>query len=152
MTAKEYLRQYEEAARLARRLKTEYDKEVELIDSIRSVLGGDGTPRGGSISRTTENKAIRLAEKLSDYQDAELDALRIKRTVLSTINSIPGEAGSTLYERYINLQWDEERQILRLKTWDEVSKAIGYSKRQTHRFHQDGLAAVQNVIEWHSFP
>ena len=152
MTAKEYLRQYEEAARLARRLKTEYDKEVELIDSIRSVLGGDGTPRGGSISRTTENKAIRLAEKLSDYQSAELDALRIKRTVLSTINSIPGEAGSTLYERYINLQWDEERQILRLKTWDEVSKAIGYSKRQTHRFHQDGLAAVQNVIEWHSFP
>lgn len=152
MTAKEYLKQYEEAARLARRLKTEYDKEVELIDSIRSVLGGDGTPRGGSISRTTENKAIRLAEKLSDYQDAELDALRIKRTVLSTINSIPGEAGSTLYERYINLQWDEERQILRLKTWDEVSKAIGYSKRQTHRFHQDGLAAVQNVIEWHSFP
>ena len=152
MTAKEYLRQYEEAARLARRLKTEYDKEIELIDSIRSVLGGDGTPRGGSISRTTENKAIRLAEKLSDYQSAELDALRIKRTVLSTINSIPGEAGSTLYERYINLRWDEKRKIIRLQTWDEVAKAIGYSKRQTHRFHQDGLAAVQNVIEWHSFP
>ena len=152
MTAKEYLRQYEEAARLARRLKTEYDKEVELIDSIRSVLGGDGTPRGGSISKTTENKAIRLAEKLSDYQNAELDALRIKRTVLSTINAISGEAGSTLYERYINLKWDEERKIIRLQTWDEVAKAIGYSKRQTHRFHEDGLVAVQNVIEWHSFP
>ena len=152
MTAKEYLRQYEEAARLARRLKTEYDKEVELIDSIRSALGGDGLPRGGGISKMTEVKAVRLSELFSDYQSAELYALRVKRTVLSTINSIPGEAGSTLYERYINLQWDEERQILRLKTWDEVSKAIGYSKRQTHRFHQDGLAAVQNVIEWHSFP
>lgn len=152
MTAKEYLRQYEEAARLARRLKTEYDKEVELIDSIRSALGRDGLPRGGGISKTTEVKAVRLSELFSDYQTAELYALRVKRTVLSTINSIPGEAGSTLYERYINLQWDEERQILRLKTWDEVSKAIGYSKRQTHRFHQDGLAAVQNVIEWHSFP
>ena len=152
MTAKEYLRQYEEAARLARRLKTEYDKEVELIDSIRSVLGGDGTPRGGSISKTTENKAIRLAEKLSDYQNAELDALRIKRTILSTINAIPGEAGSTLYERYINLKWDEKRKIIRLQTWDEVAKAIGYSKRQAHRFHEDGLAVVQNVIEWHSIP
>lgn len=152
MTAKEYLKQYEEAARLARRLKTEYDKEVELIDSIRSALGGDGLPRGGGISKTTEVKAVRLSELFSDYQTAELYALRVKRTVMSTINSIPGEAGSTLYERYINLQWDEERQILRLKTWDEVSKAIGYSKRQTHRFHQDGLAAVQNVIEWHSFP
>ena len=139
MTAKEYLKQYEEAARLARRLKTEYDKEVELIDSIRSVLGGDGTPRGGSISRTTENKAIRLAEKLSDYQSAELDALRIKRTVLSTINAVPGEAGAVLYERYINL-----------KSWDEVAKSVGYSKRQAHRFHEDGLAFVQNVIEWHS--
>ena len=152
MTAKEYLKQYEEAARLARRLKTEYDKEVELIDSIRSVLGGDGTPRGGSISKTTENKAIRLAEKLSDYQNAELDALRIKRTVLSTINAIPGEAGSTLYERYINLKWDEKRKIIRLQTWDEVAKAIGSSKRQAHRFHEDGLSIVQNVIEWHSFP
>ena len=152
MTAKEYLKQYEEAARIAKRLKTEYDKEVELIDSISSPLGGDGTPRGGSISRTTENKAVRLAEKFSYYRDAELDALRIKRTILSTINAIPGEAGSTLYERYINLKWDEKREIIRLQTWDEVSKAIGYSKRQTHRFHQDGLAAVQNVIEWHSFP
>ena len=139
MTAKEYLKQYEEAARLARRLKTEYDKEVELIDSILSALGGDGTPRGGSISRTTENKAIRLAEKLSDYQSAELDALRIKRTVLSTINAVPGEAGAVLYERYINL-----------KSWDEVAKSVGYSKRQAHRFHEDGLAFVQNVIEWHS--
>ena len=95
MTAKEYLRQYEEAARLARRLKTEYDKEVELIDSIRSALGGDGLPRGGGISKTTEVKAIRLSELFSDYQTAELYALRVKRTVLSTINSIPGEAGST---------------------------------------------------------
>ena len=150
MTAKEYLRQYEEAARLARRLKTEYDKEVELIDSIRSALGGDGLPRGGGISKTTEVKAVRLAEKFSYYRDAELDALRIKRTVLSTINSIPGEAGSTLYERYINLKWDEKRKIIRLQTWDEVSKTIGYSKRQTHRFHVEGLAFVQNVIEWHS--
>ena len=149
MTAKEYLRQYEEAARLARRLKTEYDKEVELIDSIRSALGGDGTPRGGGISKTTEAKAVRLSELFSDYKSAELNALRIKRTILSTINNIPGEAGSTLYERYINLVWDEKRKIVRLQTWDEVANAIGYSKRQTHRFHQDGLDAVQNVIEWH---
>ena len=139
MTAKEYLRQYAEAERLCRRLKTEYKKEVELIDSIRSALGGDGLPRGGQTSKVTEDKAIRLAEKLSEYQNAELDALRVKRTVLSTINAVPGEAGAVLYERYINL-----------KSWDEVAKSVGYSKRQAHRFHEDGLAFVQNVIEWHS--
>lgn len=151
MTAKEYLMQYEEAARLARRLKTEYDKEVDLIDMISSPLGGDGTPRDGFISRTTENKALRIADKFAYYRDAELEALRIKRKVLNTIKVVPGEAGSTLYERYINLKWDERRKILRLQTWDEVAKAIGYSKRQAYRFHEVGLAAVQNVIECHSF-
>lgn len=103
MTAKEYLMQYKEAVQLARRLKTEYDKEVDLIDTISSPLGGDGTPRGGFISRTTENKALRLADKFAYYRDAELEALRIKRKVLNTIKVVPGEAGLTLYERCINL-------------------------------------------------
>lgn len=139
MTAKEYLKQYEEAARLARRLKTEYDKEVELIDSISSPLGGDGTPHGGGISKATENKAIKLADKALELKDAELEAIRIRQKVFDVISTVPGEKGDVLYERYINL-----------KSWDEVADSVGYSKRHARNLHDEALDIVQHFLLLHS--
>ena len=64
MRAKDYLKQYEDLNRIAQRCKTEYDLEIEKIDAIGSTLAGDpGMPHGTGISRKTEDKAIRLADK-----------------------------------------------------------------------------------------
>ncbi|WP_407386306.1 hypothetical protein [Ruminococcus sp.] len=139
MTAKEFLKQYEDAERLARICKTEYEKELDLIDSIRSPLGGDGVPSSSGISKTTENKAIRLAGKAEALKEAETEALRIRQKVYNVISSIKGEAGSVLYEKYINL-----------KSWGEVAEAVGYSKRHVQRIHDDALDLVKDVIECHS--
>lgn len=132
MTAKEYLQQYEDAVRIANRLKTEYEKEVEQIDSIRSALGGDGTPRGGGISRVVENRAIKLADKALELKQAELDAIRIRQEVFDVIREIPGEKGDVLYERYINL-----------KSWSQVARAVGYSKSRTHDLHREALDLIK---------
>ena len=64
MTAKEYLKQYETATKRANRYKTEYEHESELVDSVRSTLGGDGQPHGTGVSKAVENRAIRLSDKL----------------------------------------------------------------------------------------
>ena len=72
MTAKEFLQQYGEAVRISEMIKTEYDQEQDLIDSVRSSIGGDGVPNGGWISKETENKAIKLADKALELKDAEL--------------------------------------------------------------------------------
>lgn len=139
MTAKEFLQQYGEAVRIAERIKTEYDQEQDLIDSVRSALGGDGTPHGGGISKATENKAIKLADKALELKDAELEAIRIRQKVFDVIRTVPGEKGDVLYERYINL-----------KSWDEVADSVGYSKRHARNLHDEALDIVQHFLLLHS--
>ena len=135
MTAKEYLQQYGEAEAIAQRLKSEYDKESEFLDSIRSPLGGDGTPRGRSGTNPIESKAVRLAEKLTEYQDAEFEATIIKHRILRTVNSVPGPRGSVLYERYINLL-----------SWRQIADRLHYSKRHCYNLHNEGLDIVEGLI------
>lgn len=139
MTAKEFLQQYGEAVRIAERIKTEYDQEQDLIDSVRSALGGDGVPHGGGISKATENKAIKLADKALELKDAELEAIRIRQKVFDVIKTVPGEKGDVLYERYINL-----------KSWDEVADSVGYSKRHARNLHDEALDIVQHFLLLHS--
>lgn len=136
MGAKEFLDQYAEAQRIAERMKTEYDKEAALLDSIRSPLGGDGQPKGGGVSSPIERKAVRLAEKLTEYEEAVEDAERIKRRVLRTINKVPGAHGSLLYERYINL-----------RSWRQVADALHYSKRHCFTLHNEALDIVEDLIK-----
>lgn len=139
MTAKEFLQQYGEAVRIAEMVKTEYDQEQDLIDSVRSALGGDGTPHGGGISKATENKAIKLADKALELKDAELEAISIRQKVFDVIRTVPGEKGDVLYERYINL-----------KSWDEVADSVGYSKRHTRNLHDEAIDIVQHFLLLHS--
>lgn len=146
MTAKEFLQQYGEAVRLADRLRSEYDQERDLIDSIHSALGGDGTPHGGGISKATENKAIRLADKALELKDAELEAIRIRQKVFDVINRVPGEKGDVLYQRYINLIPDKETGRLRLRTWGEVAAEVGYSERHCRNLHNEALEFVQHFL------
>ena len=150
MTAKEFLQQYGEAVRIAERIKTEYDQERDLIDSVRSALGGDGVPHGGGISKATENKAIKLADKALELKDAELEAIRIRQKVFDVIRTVPGEKGDVLYERYINLVEDKETGRLRLKTWDEVAEAVKYSKRHARNLHDEAIDIVQHFLLLHS--
>lgn len=136
MTAKEYLQQYGDAEEIAQRLKSEYDKEAEFLDSIRSPQGSDGQPRGRSGSNPIEAKAVRLAEKLTEYQEAEFEAIRLKHRVLRTVNAIPGPVGAVLYERYINL-----------RSWRQVADTLHYSKRHCHNLHNEGLKVVEDLIK-----
>lgn len=139
MTAKEYLQQYQNAARIAQRLKTEYEEELERIDTIRSALGGDGLPRSRGVSKTVENRAIRLADKALRWKEAELDAINIRQEIFDVIRSVPGEAGDVLFMRYVQL-----------KSWDEISETIGYSKRQTQYFERQGLSQIKDCTQLHT--
>lgn len=136
MTAKEYLNQYADAVKASERLRAEYVQEVEAIDSIRSPLGGDGTPHGSGISKTVENRAIKLADKALAWKSAELDALRIRQEIFEVVNSIPGEKGDVLYHRYICLEGMEQ-----------VAEAVGYSVRQAYNIHDAALDMVKDCIE-----
>lgn len=136
MTAKEYLKQYEEAVRKEKRHRTEYEKECQLIDSVRSTLGGDGMPHGSGVSRKVEDQAIRLADKALTWKMAELDAIRVRYEVYELIQSIPGIEGEILFERYINL-----------RKWENVCVMVHLSWYSVHDHHKKALRMVQNILD-----
>ena len=136
MTAKEYLRQYEELNRRALRLKMEYQTEVEKIDAIGSTLAGDGMPHGNGISRKTEDKAIRLADKALAWKTAELEAIEKRQEIFELINSIGGIEAEILYQRYVCLH-----------KWEEVCVLVHYSWHGVHAVHRRALDLVDRALK-----
>ncbi len=134
MTAKEYLKRYEYANLRAMRYEEEYKLEHELIGSIS--INYDGMPHGNSISRKTENDALRLADKAERYIEAKLDAIRIRQEVFDLICDIDDVEGEILYQRYVKL----------LK-WECVCIAVNLSWYAVHDHHKKALAIVQKRLD-----
>ena len=136
MTAKEFLKQYEEADRRAQRCRAEYEREHELIDSVKSTLDTDGMPRGSGITRITEDRALRLSEKAIAWKMAELDAIEKRQEVFELIHSISGVEGEILTERYVNL-----------RKWEAVCIAVHLSWYAVHQHHRKALAIVESKLK-----
>ena len=135
MTAKEFLKQYENKTRIVNRLKEEYAAEVEMIDAVRSTSNLDGMPHGNGIRKPVEDRAIRLADKAAAWKIAELDAIEARQQVFEVIHDVPDIEGDILFERYINL-----------KHWEEVCVAVHLSWTQTHERHKRALRIIQTRI------
>ena len=137
MKAKDFLKQYEYADKKAKRLQAEYERELELIDSVRSTLGGDGMPHGSGISRRTEDAAIRLSEKAEKWKDAQTDAIHKRQLVFDAIHDIDGVEGDVLYQKYINYD----------QTWEEIAQALHYSVRGIQYAHGRALLIVASKLD-----
>lgn len=136
MTAENYLRQYEYAIKKAKRLQEEYEKELIEIDAIRSVSDLDGMPHGTGISKTVEDKAIRLADKLLEWKMAALDALKERQDVFDMIYDIDGLAGEVLYCRYV-----------KLLTLDAIATDLVISVPTVMKYKKLGLQKVQEKLD-----
>lgn len=135
LIAKEYMDQYGDACRRVRQCEEQYEREVLLIDAIRSTSENDGMPHGSNIGRPTEAKAIRLVDKGMNIFEAKCEALRIQREIFAVAYKVGGVEGDVLIERYV-----------KLKGWDDVYKAVNYSESQTHRYHRAGLDKVADML------
>lgn len=136
MTAKEYLKQYEYAVDRVRRYEEEYQNELTLIDAIRSASDNDGMPHGSGISKPTEDKAVRLADRALRLTEARLEAIRIRQEVFDLIDSIDGVEGDVLYQRYVNLH-----------KWEEICVLLHYSWQGIHLIHRRALAIVESRLK-----
>ena len=138
MTAKEFLKQYEYADRRVRRLETELEDEIQMIDAIRSASDNDGMPHGSGISKPTEDKAIRLAQARQRLVDARLDAVEARQKVFDLIDGIDGIEGDLLFERYV-----------KLRKWEEICILLNYSWYGVHNVHRRALRLVEENIVKH---
>ena len=103
-----------------------------------SLSDNDGMPHGSGISKPTENKAVRLADRRLRLIEAELESIRIKQKLFDFIDSIEGIEGDVLYHRYI-----------RLLKWEEICLIVHYSWPNTMRIHRRALDIVQKRIDKH---
>ena len=133
MTAKQFLKQYEEANNKAIQHRREYEKQLELIGSVSMKM--DGMPHGSNISGPTEEDALKLADKALRWKEAELEAIRIRQTVYEVIAGIPDKEGQVLYERYIVLH-----------KWEEICILLHYSWNGVHHVHRRALKKVEMVL------
>lgn len=138
MNVTEYLKSYERADRKAKRLFEEYKRENDLVDAVRSTADIDGLPKGNWISKETEEKALRLADKAAEFKIAHLDALHERQQVANTIFKVkdPDEQ-DVLIERYINYD----------QTWEEICVKLHFSWGTVHEKHRRGKLAVEEILE-----
>ena len=134
MTAKEYLKQYEWAVKRAQRYEEEYQNEALLIDAVKSLSDNDGMPHGSGISKPTEEKAIRLADKKLRLIEAKLEAIAIRQEIFDTIDRVDGIEGDVLYERYIKLH-----------KWEDICVLLHYSWYGVHNAHRRALKIVEDM-------
>ena len=136
MKAKEFLKRYKYALYAAERARHNYELEMERIDAIGSTLAGDGQPHGSGVSRKTEDKAIRLAEKATNWKAAELVAIAKRQEVFEVIYDIPGIEGDVLIDKYIDL-----------KTWEQIAEERHYTVRGIQYAHGRALLIVAKRIK-----
>jgi len=136
MNAKKYLKQYEYALYAANRARANYELETERIDAIGSVLSGEpGMPHGTGISRKTEDKAIRLADKAREWLDAEEQAQIKLEEITDFINKIPGIEGAVLYQRYVQLL-----------SWREIAENLIYSESGIFKIRERALMIAERML------
>ena len=135
LTAKDFLKQYEEANRRIKLIEKELTEERLMIDSIRSVSGSDGMPHSSGINKPVEDKAVRLADKAMKRANAILQAVEIRQRVFDVVIQVEGTTGDVLYERYIML-----------RTWQQVADRLHISWNTTHKHHRIGLEKVSEII------
>ena len=133
--ATEYLEQYEYALYAANRARANYELETERIDAIGSTLASDGQPHGTGISRKTEDKAVRLADRAKEWLDAEEKAQIKLEEVTDFINGIPGIEGVVLYQRYVQLLG-----------WKEIADNLIYSESGIFKVRERALAIAERKL------
>ena len=141
MKAEKYLKQYKYACDRIRRCEREYRDEMLLIDAVRSLSDNDGMPHGSGISKPTEVKAVRLADKKLRLIDAQLEAIRLRQEIFDTVMSLDGLEADVLVERYLNL--DESGH---LQTWEAVCDRVHYSWPTVRAAWHRGLNMVDEIL------
>ena len=136
MTAKDYLEQYGNAVRRIRQLEEEYEAEQLLIDAIGSTSDNDGMPHGNGISKPTEEKAVRLADKAMRLVEAKIEAIEIRQEVFDTIMQVGGLESEVLLERFVYL-----------RDWMTICRNLNYSWYPVRIAWHRGEEILQEILD-----
>lgn len=131
-----YLKKYENAEKSLRKYKSELEQLRNSYDQIKSTSDNDGMPHGTAIGSPTENKAIKVADKILEYTDKLFETQEVKLEIFEAIIKLSGMEQDVLYDRYILLM-----------QWDKICEKHHYSWSGIHKIHRTALGKVEKIID-----
>ena len=128
MTPQEYLRH-------TRQLDIRIDSKLERISHLRDMT----TKVTSMLSDMPKSKN----GSKSAFEDTIIKIVDLEREINQEIDSLVNLKAS-MQEAIQEIQDPDQRFVLELrylnyKTWDEVAKSMGWTKRQVFRLHSEGL-------------
>lgn len=125
---KEFLNSYQKALRR----ENEIQDEIQCLraDKMFPSVVNDGMPKGSDQSDLSDYIVL-LDEQIELLKEERLERAKIRSRIEKSIRA---------------MQDDDEQRVLRLRyikglKWNEVATEMGYSWKQTHRYHS---CALQN--------
>lgn len=126
----EYLKTYRNLCIKINSLQEQKDSIIEEMVNVRSQ-NYDGMPRSGKQCDLSDHM-VRLENILKSIDTAKAECLAIKISIESSILKMKnGLESALLHKRYILF-----------KSWDTISKELGYERTQVYRIHGKALQHI----------
>ena len=135
MTPKEYLSQY-------RTLDVEINSKLEQVAQLRALASkvspSTGFGAAGGISDRVGKTVAKIVDLENEINDDIDKLVELKREIRHILNSIPNSTYRNVLEMRYFLGMD----------WEEIGEKIGYSPRQTIRFHGYALVLIEKMSQF----
>lgn len=129
---KRYLKQYRPFKRQIDRLQQQlYELECQM-ENVGS-MNMDGMPKGGTVQRDLSNGIDKHSELIDRIDGLVKEALPVRREILASIDHLENPNQSQVLEMY----------FIGDMPLEVIAEHLGYSLRQTRRFHGDGIKAIK---------
>ena len=125
---KEYLNSYKKLCNKIRSLE-EQIKSLREVEQSAKISKLSDMPRGSNNQQDLSDYIVRLEKLIKELSNTKLEKEKRRLEIERRIGNMPdGIECDILRKRYIEL-----------KKWEEICVEVGYSWRQTHRFHSMAL-------------
>ena len=134
MSVTEYLNKVRMFDELIDAKIAERDRLMDLATNV--VPNMDGMPHATGTSDKVGNVAVKLATVTEDIDKLVDDYIDFKMEVCNALKKLPPMEYAVLHKHYVEG-----------KSWNTVSRELGYSRMQIYRIKVKGLRNFQNVTQ-----
>ena len=129
---KYYLNQVYRIEKMLKMLEREYNQKVKEIDNI-SIRNSE--IKLNSVSSKVENKVIELLALENDIKECKIK----KEVAIDEISKVIDKIEDETLKKLLKLRY------LELKKWEDMAYILNYTKRHTHRKHNEALRKLAKI-------
>ena len=129
---KYYLNQVYRIEKMLKMLEREYNQKVKEIDNI-SISNSE--IKLSSVASKVENKVIELLALENDIKECKIK----KEVAIDEISRIIDKVDDETLKKLLKLRY------LEFRKWESIAYILNYTKRHTHRKHNEALRKLAKI-------